>query len=176
MKQTRFFSILTFCALVFTACDSGSSSGTDDAEDSEYGKQRYEKHYEGDGASADCYVYVKGNLYSVLMRQDFGFMGKVTVLSQVTIEKNMVMRDEVSFFGTLDSDTRTEYCEQETELYQDMLGGTVTCSRERVVAQAVIKDVDQDDLNESRRGAVRNLSASCDDFVEGFQESMLEAQ
>ncbi len=176
MKQTRFFSILAFCALVFTACDSGSSSGTDDAEDSEYGKQRYEKHYEGDGASADCYVYVKGNLYSVLMRQDFGFMGKVTVLSQVTIQSPMVMRDEVGFFGTLDADVRTDYCDQETELYQDRLGGTVTCTKDRIIAEAVIEDVEQDDLNESRRGAVSRLSDSCDDFIHGFRMSMMSEE
>lgn len=175
MKQTRFFSFLALFALVFIACDSGSSSGTDDAEDSEYGKQRYEKHYSGNGASADCHVYVKGNLYSVLMTQDFGYMGKVMVLSQVTIQNPMVMRDEVNFFGTLDSDTRSDYCEQETELYQDLLGGTVTCSRELIVAEAVRENVTPAQLEESRRGAVSQLSESCDDFIRGFRRALMSA-
>ncbi|MBR4916268.1 MAG: hypothetical protein IKZ45_04225 [Fibrobacter sp.] len=171
MRFPLFHLFLAFLALSLVACDSGSS-----AESSPYGDQRYERHVSGSGISADCYVYSKGNLYTVLMEQHFGNMGEVELVSQLELESPMKMREEVSLLGVLSPETPTEYCSQEKAAYEQGLGGTVTCSKTKITAEASIDDVNVGKLEVARKTVVAELSNSCDEFLEQFKSEVLDAE
>jgi hypothetical protein len=166
-EPMKFFNVILFlAALVLIACDSESSS----ASSSPYGDQRYERHAPGSDAWADCYVYAKGNLFSLVFEQHFGAMGDVTMVSQVEVESPIVMHEEVTMMGLAASEVSLDYCNGEKAVYEQALGGTVTCSKSKVVADAVISDpdVDASDLESARSSAVFKLSLTCDSYIEDF--------
>lgn len=161
----KFFKIIPFLAvLVLVACDSESSS----ASSSPYGDQRYERHSPGIETWADCYVYAKGSLYSLVFEQHYGAMGDVTMVSQVEVASPMVMHEEVTMMGLAASEVSADYCNGEKAVYEEALGGTVTCSKSKIVADAVFYDVDESDLATARLSAVAKLSATCDSYIEDF--------
>ena len=167
------YAALFIVALMFTACDSGSSSD----ESSPYGDLRYERHLPGRVTSADCYVYSEGVSYTVVMEQHLGIAGTITVISQLELDMPTKIHEEVNMLGVLSSDTPMEFCKQEREVYETSMGGTVTCSKSKVTADAVIdEDVEVSKLEEARKTAVVSLALSCDEFIDDFENQVLSEE
>ena len=164
------YAALFIVALMFTACDSDSSS----AESSPYGDLRYERHLPGSDASADCYVYSEGINYTVVMEQHFGVVGSITVVSQLELNSPSKIHEEVNMLGVLSSDTPMEFCKQERDVYETRMGGTVTCTKSKVTADVVIdEEIEASKLEEARKTAVISLALTCDEFIEDFGNQVL---
>lgn len=173
MNISRILKIVPFSvAVMLVACDTDSSS----ADSSPYGDVRYERHLPGSDASADCYVYKKGHLFSVVMEQHFGLIGEITVVSQLELDSPSKIHEEVSLMGAISPSIVTNYCSQEKALYEESMGGTVTCSKSKVVADVTLGDTQADKLEAARETAVAKLSVSCDDFIEQFEDDVLSEE
>lgn len=165
MKALYFASLAI--AMMFVACDSGSS-----AESSPYGDKRYERHVPSNESAGACYVYEKGDLYSVVMEQNYGSMGSISVLSQVEIfSDRLAMHEEVSLYGLVASEAVTDYCTAERETYEQGMGGTVTCTKSKITSDAVM-EFDVADTKGARKRVIDNLSESCDGFIEDLEANM----
>lgn len=152
-----------------SACDESSS-----ASDSPYGDQRYERHVSVLGVgTGDCYVYSKGNLFSLVFEQHYNYIGAITVLSQIEMDSPTRMHEEVTISGSFSPDVYTGYCNEEKAAYEP-LGGTVACSKSNIVSDALIDDVDVTRLDFARSAVVSQLSGSCDDYLELFEKNAEE--
>lgn len=155
-------------AMMLVACDSESTS----AESSPYGSLRYERHVPSNESAGACYVYEKGHLFSVLQEQNYGPMGSVSLLSQVEIDgTSLRMYEEVNLRGMVAGEAVTDFCSAEKTVYEEGLGGTVTCTKSKVTAEAV-QEVNAADVENGLKTVVARLSESCDEFIEELEANM----
>ena len=167
----KFVKIALF-SLPFALLACGDSTSGDD---SPYGTLRYERHVPEGEDGGICYVYEKDSLFTLVFKENYGMIGTITITSQAEVGSRIKMHDEVDIVGNFSSNVYADFCNEEKAAYEAM-GGTVTCTKSKITADADLGESDPQKIEKTRSQAVSKLSESCDTFLEEFEQQMKEAQ